>query len=447
MLEKLFKGGASARSSNSSSTDLEGESALRLGSPIDEAKTPQPDTTPKALPRPLEGLEVASTSDHTAPRDSNAPVLLPAFSPLPSPNGPPGAVGAPSGSRQSQPSSTPGGSHPSKRKLDEREPGPSDARAPFKKPKPNSSPEELVEDPASLPRERRVGEVVRDPFTTPPNPPPPSPLPANPLVSHPDYLFRQGSPSPQQRRLPRPPATQDPRHTVPSPGRRPEAQSSGTRRITPLVGPRAPVQVVPVRRDDTRRTPEPTSNRADPNQLVSSRALTSAVVSVFNPPSSSTPARPGPSSLVMRTPTATSRLATRAWPYDRPPPINAIAPPPLAISAAGPSTEHHDSGESQSSDGTNSDRAEGANQVSISAPVEAVSESVQVRMPPITGAQPSGALDPFRFTGAIQTLRGHANPPTTTTPDSSMRQVAPETPMASPTRYGTEINPSMRHLY
>ena len=307
-----------------------------------------------------------------------------------------------------------------------------------KRSKPNSSPEMLVV------AERQGGKAVRGVFTTPPNPPPANP-PAHASIPPPDYPFKQGSPSPQQRRPPRPPATQDLRHIVPSPDRRPETRSSGTQPNTPPIGEAIYLAPVPVRGDDTRRTPERTSNRAGPNHLVGSSALASA--GVFNPLSSSTPARPGPSSLVMRNSSTTSRLATRALPYERPPLINATAPPPPAIPAAGPPTESHGSGGSQSSDGTNSDRVEGANQVPTPEPVEAVSESVQVRMPPITGAQPSGALDPFRFTGAIQPLTSHANHPTTTTPDSSMRQMAPETPMASPTRYGTEINPSMRYLY
>src|SRR5258706_5970263 len=372
MLEELLMGKAPGHSSNSSSADLEGGSAPRLESPqpIDEGKTPQPDTTPKARPRNLEGLEVASSGEHTAPRDSNAPFSLPAFPPLPPPNGTPGAVEIRPTSRPGShtPSATPGHSeHNKKRKLEETEPRPSialDARDSSKRVKPNSSPEELVEDPASLQRERWVGEAVRGAFTTPPNPPPANTPPAPALISPPNP-FNQGSPSPQQRRLPQTPAT---RHKVTSVARRPETQSSGTQLITLPVGeaiPGAPGQMVavPVRMDDARRTPEPTSNRESPNHMVDSSALASAVVGVFNPPSSSTPARPGPSSLVLRTSTATSRPATGAWPYGRAPLINATAPPPPAISAAGPSPERHDSGGSHSSDGTNSDRAGGANQV------------------------------------------------------------------------------------
>ena len=490
MLEELLKGRAPARGSNSSSsTDLEGESAPRLGSPqpIDEAKTPQPDTTPKAPLRHLEGPEVASGSEHAAGGERNAPFSLPAFSPPPPTLvGPVGPVEIrptshlPSGSRQPQPSSTPGGSHPleynKKRKLEEPESGPSaalDAGVLPKRVKPNSAPEELVEDPASFQRERRVGEDVRGNFTTPPNPPLPNTPSADPLNSRPDFPFNQGSPSPQQRRPPRTPltpATRDPRHRVPSPTRRPETQSSSMQLITPFVGeaiPGAPVRMVavPVRGNHARRTPEPTSSRVGPNHAIASSALASVVGGIFNPPSSSTPARPGPS-LVMRTPTTTSRPTTRTLPYERLPlnngPPRLPPPPPPVIPTTGPSTENHDGGGSQSSDGTNSDSA---NQVPVSTPVGTmtggtVTGSHRVRMQPIAGAQLSGALmqpitgaeltgalDPYRFTGAIQRRRGQANPPTSTTPDSSMRQGAPETPMASPTRYGTEINPSMRHLY
>ena len=344
---------------------------------------------------------------------------------------------------------------PRKRKLEECEPGPSvalDAGVQSKRLKPNSPPEELLGDPAS---ERRGGEAVRGAFTTPPNP-----LSAHTLITRLDSPFSQGSPSPQQRPPPRTPATQFLRHRVRSPARRPETQSSSTQPTTPLLGeatPGAPVQVVavPVRGDDARRTPEPTPSRAGPNQMIASSVLASAVDWVFNPPSSSTPARPGPSSRVMRTLTATSRPMMGAWPYERLPLINstahvhAHAPAPPAISAAGPFKESHDGVGSQSSDSTNSDSAEDANQVPAPAPVEPVTESVQeIRgMPPDTAAQPLDALDPFRFTGAIQRRRSEVNPPTPTTPDSSVRQAAPETPMATPTRYGTEISPSMRHLY
>ena len=442
----LLNGKAPAHSSNSSLTGLEGPN---LGSP-QLIKTPRPDTAPKAPPRHLEGLEVASTNEHTAARDSIAP-----FS-----NGNPAPVEIRpssrsssqtlSGSHESQPFFTPSGSHSSgnnrKRKLEEPEPWTSvafDACVPSKRAKPNSSPEELVEGPASLQRGRRRGEAVRGNFSTPPTPPPANRPPTHAFISYPDtsiYRFNQGSPSPQQRGLPRTPTTQNLPHRVPSPGGRPESESSSTQLITPLVGeaiPGAPVQVVvvPVRRDDARRTSEPTSSRAGPNHLVGSSALASAVGEVFNPPSSSTPAPPGPSTLIMRTSSATSQPATGALPYQRLP-LNATPPPPAppAISPQ-PSTTSHDGGESQGSSGTNSDKAEGANQAPAPAPVKKETESVRVGrgMPEITGAQPSSALDPFRFTGAVQWLRGQANSPTPTTPDSNMRQVAPETPMATPT--------------
>ena len=419
----------------------EGVSALWLGSPgpIDEAKAPQPDTTPQAPPQHLEGLEVASTSAHAAAGESNAPFLLPPFSPPP-----------PLKSSHRLDDNR-------KRKFEELEAGPSvalNAGVLPKRLKPNSSPEGLLGDPAPLQRERRGTKADRGAFTSPTNSPS-----AHTPITRPDYPFNQGSPSLQQRRPPRTLATQFPRHRVPSPARRPETQSSSTQLITPLLGeaiPGALVQVVaiPVRGDDARHTPEPTPSRAGPDHIGVSSALASAVDRGFNPPSSSTPARPGPSSHEMQTPTAISHPRTGAWPYERLPLINnaTITPPvpvPPAISAAGPSAESHDSGGSQSSDGTDSDSAEDANQVPVPAPVETVTEFVRETrgMPPITGAQPLGALDPLRFTGAIQMRRSEANPPTPTTPDSSMRQAAPETPMATPTRYGTEISPSMRHLY
>lgn len=130
---------------------LDGEAAPWLESPrpVDEASAPQPDTTPKAPPRLLKGLEVASTSENTAAGDINAPFSLPCFSPLPPPNS----------------------SHPSdynrKRKLDEPELGPSvalDADIPSKRLKPNSSPEELLGDPVSF--QRGLDGVVR-PFGAP----------------------------------------------------------------------------------------------------------------------------------------------------------------------------------------------------------------------------------------------------------------------------------------
>ena len=152
----------------------------------------------------------------------------------------------------------------------------------------------------------------------------------------------------------------------------------------------------------------------------------------------------------MRTLASTSQPARGERP-------NEPAPAPPTISAAGPSTEGHDSGSSQSSNGTNSGGAEGANQAPAPASVETVAESpvpdratvLLVRgMPQVPRAQPLGALDPFRFTGALHRPGSRANPtPTPATPDSSVRQAAPETPMASSTRYGTEINHSMRHLY
>ena len=446
MIEELLKGKAPAHSSNSSSTDLEGESAPRLGSPqpIDEAKTPQPDTTPKAPPRRLEGLEVASTSDHTAAQDSKAPFSLPAFPPLPPPNGAPGPAEVrhtpqpsgqtPSGSRHSQPPSAPDGSHSggstkkrNREELDIAGRGPSFALgAPVPSPKRvklDIDLEELEEDPASFQK------TVLSRFTTPPNLPPAN-APSTPaLVSRPDYPFNRGSPSPQQRQQRRTPATGELRHRVPSPARRPETT--------------------------IRRTPEPTSSSAGPSHMVASGTLASAVGGIFNPPSSSTPARPVPSSLLVRTSAATSRLARGARPYERPP-ATAPSPPPPAISTVGPATEGHDSGESQSSNSTDSGGAGGANQAPAPEHVEMVTEPPTPNratsrpghgMPPIPGAQPLDPLDPLRFTGTIQRRGGRVNPPNSTTPNSRVRQVAPETPMASPTRYGTEINPSMRHLY
>ena len=166
MLEGLFEGEAAARNSSCSITDLEGEYAPRLESPrsIDEAKAP----------RHLEGLEVANTSEHIAARDSNAPFSLPTFSELPPPNG----------------------SHASdcnkKRKLEETELGPSvalDAGVPFKRVKLNGSPDELLEDPASLQRERRGDGAVRGDCTTPPNPTPASISSAYALHSRPAHSF------------------------------------------------------------------------------------------------------------------------------------------------------------------------------------------------------------------------------------------------------------------
>lgn len=299
-------------------------------------------------------------------------------------------------------------------------------------------------------------------FTTPPNPQPEN-TPSTPtLVSRPDYPFNRGSPSPQRRQPPRTLNLSSGRHRVPSPTRRPRINSPSSQLITPLLGdatPGAPVQVVavPVREDDARRTPEPTSGRAGTNHVVASITLASAVGGVFNPPSSSTPARPGSNSLLMRTSTATSRPARGPPPYNRIALVNPPPPPLPAISAPGPSAENRASGGSQSSNGSNSSGEEGTNQAP--APAEPVTEPatpggragrVNLGMPHDPPAQPSGALDPHRFTGALHPVGSLANPtPTTTpeTPDRSVGQAGPETPMASSTRYGTEINASMRHLY
>jgi hypothetical protein len=476
MIEELLKVKALARGSSSSSTDLEGEPAPRLGSPqpIDEAKTPQPDTTPKAPPRHLEGLEVASTSEHTATRNSNAPLSLPAFPPLAPPNGASGLVDirpaslpssqTPSGSRQPQPPSAPAGSggNPRKRSRDTSEgPGPSFTFVP-KRARLDIPLEAVEEDPASFQGTRWGGEAVRGGSTTPPNRLPAG-TPSTPAIfSRPDYPFIRGSPSPQQRQPPRTPVTKSLRHRVPSPTRRPEATASSTQLITPLGEeiPHATMAAVWARGNDARRTPEPSSSRAGPSHMVASGtlALASAVQrqsagrGVFNPPSSSTPARP---SYLTRTPAVTSRPARGAWLYERPAPPSP-SPPLSAIPAIGPATEGHDSGGSQETSSTDSSGAAGANQASAPDPVDTVTEPPTPNraiprpghgMPPIPGAHPLGALDPNRFTGAIYSRRGRANTETPTTPDSSVRGVAPETPMASPTRYGTEINPSMRHLY
>ena len=317
MIEGRLKGKAPARSSNSSSTDLDGESAPRLGSPqpIDEGKTPQLDTTPKAPPRHLEGLEVASTSEHAAALGSNAPFPLPAFPPLPPQNVAPGPVQSrrtsrpssqtPSGSRQSQPPFAPGGSH-SGRHTRKRNRDPSEepdlAGSSPKRVKLNAL-EELEEDPAPFQRTIPGGDVLQSGLATPRNPPLAStpPTPGAVLVPCPGYPFNQGSPSLQQRQQRRAPATGELRHRVPVPARRPETT--------------------------IRRTPEPTSSRAGPNPMVASGTLASAVGGVSNPPSSSTPARPGPSSPLMRTPT-TSRLARGTRPYEHPALINATAPSP-----------------------------------------------------------------------------------------------------------------------
>ena len=457
MIEERLKGKAPARSSNSPSTDLEGESAPRLGSPqpIDEGKTPQLNTTPKA-PRHLEDLEVASTSEHTAALDSYAPFPLPPFPPLPPPNVAPGLVQSrrtsrpssqtPSGSRQSQPPFAPGGSHlgrhTGKRNRDPPE-GPDLAGSAPKRMKLNAL-DELEEDPASFQRTIPGVDALQGGLATPRNPPPASasPTPGVALASRLGYPFDRGSPSPQQQQPSRKLSTGN---LVPSP---PETTSLSTQLITPLVG------------GAIRRTPEPTSSRAGPNHMVASGTLASAVGGIFNPPSTSTPARPGPSSLLMRTPSTSSRLARGPRPYEHPALINATAPspspPPPVISTVGPTTEGYDSGGSWNSNSTNSGGAGGANQAPAPEHVETVTEPPTPNcatfrpvhgMPLIPGAQPLGTVDPFQFPGAIQRHGGRANPRTPTTPDSSVRQSAPETPMASPTRYGTEINPSMRHLY
>ena len=445
-LEEFLNRPAAARGSSSSSTDLEGASTPKLGSPqpIDEARTPQPNTTPKPPPRQLQGLEVASTSEHTAARDSNVPFLLPAFSPRPPPESATGPVENP----PTRPSSeTPSGSN--KRKLEEQD-GHASVPSP-KRMKPDINPEELEGTGLAV-------QAVQDGFTTPPNPQPASPL-APALRPHSNYPFSGGSPSPQSRQ-PGTPAPGGSRHRVPNPARRPEATSSTTQPMAPFVGeviPGAPVQMVAagVRGDDARRTPEPTSSRAAPNHIVASGTLASAVGGGFNPPSSSTPARPGPSSHVMWTSAATSR-PMRALPYMRPPLINATAPslPPAAIPAVGPAIEGRDGSGSQDSDSTNSGGAVDANQVPALEPVETGVESPTPNRAILrqgrgisTPGVPPGGLDPFRFTGAFKRRSGRANPEIPTTPELSARQVAPETPMASPTRYGTEINPSMRHLY
>jgi hypothetical protein len=307
---------------------------------------------------------------------------------------------------------------------------------------------ESEEDPASSQRTRSGGEAGRGDFATPPNPPPASTHSTPGRAFRPDFPVNQGSPSPQQQRLAQTPTTRNLPHSVPSSARRPETTSLSTQRMTPLAGEAIPVapavQVAWDRGDDARRA---------------SSTLASAVGGVFNLPSSSTTARPGPSSLSMRTSTATSRSARRARPYVHPAFINASDPsPPLpAISAVGPATEGHDSGESQNTNSTSSSGTAGANQAHAAEPMERVAgPSTPNRaaisrpghgMPRLPGAQPLGALDPLRFTGAIRRRRGGANPETPRTPDSSARQAAPETPMASPTRYGTEISPSSRHRY
>jgi hypothetical protein len=170
------------------------------------------------------------------------------------------------------------------------------------------------------------------------------------------------------------------------------------------------------------------------------------VESAFNPLSSSTPARPGPSTLSIRTSTTISRHGRE--PYRRllinPPPINplpsALSPLLPAITVPEPSSNGHNSGESSSSGSRNSNGAEGADIVIVPVPLE-------VGMPFASESQPANTLDPLRFTGALRTvgLRANSNP-TPTTPDRSMGQVAAETPMARSTRYGTEIDPSMQHL-
>lgn len=461
--------------SKSSSTDLEGDPAPKLGSPppIDEAKTPKPDTTPKAAPR---HLDVASTSGH-------APLSLPVFSPLPPPNGPPCPVEIRPTSRPS--SQTPSGSQPSpapsrsrflgtsrKRNRDTLEepeltgPGPSVARSTSvpspKRVKPISAIADEEEDSTPFQRTSLGGEPVRSDFTTPPNAPlantPSTPV----LVSRPDFPFNRGSPSPQQRHPPRTPPVgnlSSLRHRVPSPARRPGTDSSSAGPTRPLVGdaiPGAPVQVVaiPFRGDDTRLTPEPASGKVWPDHhTVSPSTLASAVGGIFNPPSSSTPARPGSSSLLMRTSAAISRPARVSRPYDRPTFLSPPPPLPPAISASRPAASGHDSDGSQNSNGSNSSEAEGANRVPAPVAEPATPGNATARdrrgMPHSEPAQPSGSLDPLRFTGAHQAVggRGHRTPTTPEIPDRSVRQVAPETPMASSTRYGTEINPSMRHLY
>ena len=455
----------------SSSTNLKEEPAPTLGSPppIDEAKTPKPDTTPKAAPR---HLEVPSTSEH-------GPLALPVFSPLPPPNGPPDPVEmrptsqqssqTPSGSRQSQPSPPSSSSRPlgtsKKRNRDTLE-GPelaeldpsvacSTSIPSSKRAKPISTIAEEEEDTIPFQRTGLGGEPIRGGFTTPP----PSTKPPV-LVSRPDYPFNRGSPSPQQRPLPRTPPVGNLgslRHRVPSPARRPGTDPSGAQLTVPLVGdtiPGAPVQgvAVPVRGDDARLTLEPASGKVWPDHTVAPSTLASAVGGIFNPPSSSTPARPGSSSLLMRT---AARTARASRPYDRPTFIDPPPPPLPAISTSRLPAEGDGSGGSQSSNSSNSSGAEGANQGPPPAPLgEPATPSNTISrlrrgMPHSQSVQSSGALDPLRFTGAHQAVgsRAHRTPTPPETPDRIVRQGAPETPMASSTRYGTEINPSMLHLY
>jgi len=281
---------------------------------------------------------------------------------------------------------------------------------------------ELVEVLASFQRTRWGSEAVQGGcFTTPPNLPrdPRDVTPSAPvLVFPPD---NQGSPIPQQQT---------------------RTMFSSTQLNTTLVGEAIPDDVVAVRvrGDHAGRAPEPTSSRANPNHMVASRTL--AIVAEGSNPL--LPPTSGPSSLSVRTSAATSVC---------PPPINATptpTPAPPAISAVGPATGGHDSSGSQGSDSTSSGGTADANQAPALGPVGAVPAPPTLLrpghgMPPISVVHPSVAIDPFQFTGAIQRLSGRANPETP--PDNSARQVAPETPMATPTRYGTEIHPSMQHLY
>jgi hypothetical protein len=308
------------------------------------------------------------------------------------------------------------------------------------------------DDPTPFQRTHRGGEHVRNGFTTPLNSQPLN-SPSTPVVSQlPGYPFNRTSPSPQRRQLPRTPATGNtnpPRHRV-SPIRsspqRPGTSSSSTQPIAPVNGGAA--LAAPARGDDTRLNPEPTSSRAGSSHMVASTTLASAVGGVFNPISSSTPARPG-SALVVRTSASASRTTRGSSPYKRPALTGTPLPP--AIPASGVSAEGHSNGSSQSDNSTNSSGAEGANPapapetVDESPTLNSAARRLGRGMPLIPGAQTSGSLDPLRFTGALQVVDSRAPPPAT--PDRSVRQAAPETPMASSTRYGTEINSSMRHLF
>jgi regulator of replication initiation timing len=452
-VERFLRGKATALCSNLPLTKLEGESVPRLGSPqpIDEAKTPKPDTTPKASPR---HLEVAPTSENTGAQDSRTPYSLPTFSPLPPPNAPTDPVEirptsqlggqTPSGSCKSRPSPASSNAHSlgisRKRGRDPtEEPGLAEldrsvalgASPPSpKRVKPNEQEEGHEE-------EEELGH-----FTTPPNP---QPANAFSTPSRPAHPFHGGSPSPQRQ----PPLTSA---TGNSNTLRPKVH--GMELVTPVgddvPGAPAPVVAVPLRGDNTRLTPEPAPGRAGTSHTAASSALANVRGGIFHPPSSSTPARPAPRSLLLRPSTATSRIKRGPKPHDRHALIS--APPPPTIPAWAPA-EGPDSGGSQSSDGANSIGAE--RPALVPAPVEtepATPNRAAGRlgrgMQSTPGAQSRVALDPLRFTGGVQVVRGRANPTSTPmTPDQSVRQAASETPMASSTRYGTEIKPSMPHFH